>query len=192
MSRLSAELRRRRINAVHARTIAEMPLYASAIIISDGSGKSVVRSKVVHVEDYTDIKSVVDKALQLARGIMEPKELTVAIDPGKRLGMALFCDDLLIRTETVSDKAKVLDEILSFFANSEDKSKRIVIGKGGTDSARLVNYLRLKLADLPMVHIETVDESFSSRGISPYFARVKRDEYSAVLISTRKRRVRRF
>lgn len=192
MNRLSTELRRRKIKVVHAGTIVEMPLYADAIIASGDSGKRTKSSRVVRVEDYTNIKSTVDKALQLARGVTEPKELTVAIDPGKRLGVALFCDDLLIRTETLSDKTSVVEEILSFFAQSENKFKSIIIGSGGTDSAQLANYLRLKLANLPAVSIETVDESFSSRGISPYFSKVKRDEYSAVLISTRKRRSGRF
>lgn len=182
--KLRKELGRRRMKFVHVTSVDTIPAYITVVISTRSECKSISSSQVLIKEDFRSITSLVDRAYELSVGKNRCKVATVSIDPGKRVGVAFLCDDLLTRTEVFYAKQDVVKEAELFLKSHQCRNSRVIVGAGAPEHRdELLRHIRN--ISVPNLKIYLVDENSSRENvyISP---NLSKDESSAVSISSRR------
>jgi len=175
---------RRGVKFVHLTSSDAIPAYITVAISTRNERKSTSISKMLIQEDFPSVTSLVDRAYELSLGKNCCRAATVSIDPGKRIGAAFLCDDLLTRTEVFHRKQEAAEEAELFFKSHQCQRSEVIIGAGAPEHRdQLLYYLRRISA--PNLKIYLVDENSSHGNI--YIPRnLSKDEGSAISISSRR------
>lgn len=181
--KVTRELERREIKFIHLTSADAIPEYITVLISTRGDLPLTSSSQVLMQEDFVSTTSLVDRAYELSLGKNRYKIVTVSIDPGKRIGAAFLCDDLLVRTEVFHAKKEVAEEAEVFFKSHQSHWNRIIIGAGAPEHRdQLLHHLRQ--ISIPHLKLYLVDE-YSSHGNIYLSQKLSKDESSAILISSR-------
>ena len=169
---------------IHVTSEDAIPAYITVVISTRSECKSISSSQVLIKDDFHSITSLVDRAYELSVGKNRCNVATVSIDPGKRIGVAFLCDDLLSRTEVFYAKQDVVKEAELFLKSHQCKDSRVIVGTGAPEHRdELLRYIRD--ISIPNLKIYLVDEN-SSCGNIYISSNLSKDESSAVLISSRR------
>lgn len=175
--RIVEEARRRRLEVVHVNSREDIPLTAKAVIMKRGEFPGITADRVVEAEATQSPASVVDKAIEKAFMIEKVAKALVAVDPGKKTGLAYYADNVLLRTETLYDYDVLAEHVADFFRNHPESVHHVVMGAGAPIyREHLTKSLLSKMPDLREENIFTVPEGNSTR-----LAR-GRDELAAAVI----------
>lgn len=181
---LKKELVRRRVKFIHLTSADAIPAYITVVISTRREYSSASSTQVLIREDFPSTVSLVDQAYELSLGRDRCKVATVSIDPGKRIGVAFLCDDLLIRTEVFHIKQDVVQEAQLFFESHQSQDNRVIIGAGASEH-RDELLQRLRGISVPNLEIYLVNENSSRRNV--YISGdLSDDECSALSISSRR------
>ncbi|MEM0349010.1 MAG: hypothetical protein QXE96_02785 [Candidatus Caldarchaeum sp.] len=171
------EARGRRLEVVHVTSRGEIPLAAKAIVVKKGEFPDMVVDKAFEAEPDQSPASVVDKAIEKGFMLDKVAKALVAVDPGKKMGLAYFADNVLLRTETLYDQEVLAEHVADFFRNHPESTHHVVVGAGAPAyREQLIEMLLRKMPDLSAENIFTVPEKNSTR-----LAR-GRDELAAAVI----------
>jgi hypothetical protein len=109
--------------------------------------------------------------------------ILVGVDPGKRMGLAVFFGQTKLAFNTFDSAAAVSTRVAAFAKGIPTSRMLVRVGNGNKSmAARLVEGLRKAV---PRATIEVVDESGTSTG-SPKMKGVQRDQVAAAKIAFRK------
>jgi len=173
------------VKFVHLTSADAIPAYITVAISTRSECEPISGGKVLIQEDFSSITSLVDRAYELSLGKNRCQAATVSIDPGKRIGAAFLCDDLLIRTEVFHGKQEAAEEAELFFKSHRCQRSDVIIGAGAPEHRdQLLYYLRRISATNLRIYL--VDEN-SSRGNIYIPRNLSKDESSAISISSRRR-----
>jgi hypothetical protein len=133
------------------------------------------------LDDPTDI---VVKAIQISQGRPKYDRLSIGVDPGKRIGIAVVSNHGVIFSTTsisVDDAVRTINESIE---NIQADIKSVKVGDGGgIYCKKIVDALNDKL---PFnVSLEIVNESGTSSGNGLRMKRSMKDRVSAAVISAR-------
>jgi predicted RNase H-like nuclease (RuvC/YqgF family) len=139
---------------------------------------------VVAIEDLNEDPLIMEGQL-LSRLLDEPRRnLLVGIDPGSRIGLAVFYGGRELGTLTTNSAEKSVDSLVILVKEVPHSSLAVKIGDGEPRSSmRLARSLRERLP--PSASIEIVDESGTSTGKRGAIG-ATRDQRAAARIAFRK------
>ena len=81
------------------------------IVITDKKLKVKGKVKVIKVCNDLDLHDTLRKIRLFLRLPTEPRKVTIGIDPGKRIGLAVLCSNLLVDFWTSQDESELVFEI---------------------------------------------------------------------------------
>ena len=120
---------------------------------------------------------------QIVSRMAEGDIILVGIDPGKRMGLAVFYGQTKLAFNTFDSAGAVCARIAAFAKGVPSSRVLVRVGNGNRSMAsRLVDGVR---RDVPAATIEVVDESGTSAGSSKMKG-VQRDQVAAAKIAFRK------
>ena len=181
---LKKELVRRRVKFIHLTSADAIPAYITVVISTREEYSCTSSTQVLIRENFPSTVSLVDRAYELSLGKNHCKIATASIDPGKRIGVAFLCDDLLTRTEVFHMKQDVAEEVELFFKSHQSQDNRVIMGAGAPEHRdELLQHLRG--ISVPNLEVHLVSEN-SSRGSIYISANLSDDECSALSISSRR------
>ncbi|MDJ0272525.1 MAG: hypothetical protein NYU05_02835 [Aigarchaeota archaeon] len=162
--RIVEEARRRRLEVVHVHSRGDIPLTAKAVIMKRGEFPGLTVDKAVEADSTQSAASVVDKAIEKAFMIDKVAKALVAVDPGKKTGLAYYADNVLLRTETLYDYEVLAEHVADFFRNHPESVHHVVMGAGASVyREQLTKSLLSKMPELSEENIFTVPEGNSTR-----------------------------
>ena len=137
-------------------------------------------------------EDVFEKHFTVIRGLMiqqlnldyEEDDLTIGIDPGKRIGLSVFYFGKEIESSFFSSIDELVVHIIEILGNLRSSRKIIKIGNGNMEIAKKIEKM-LNLRFCSSFDLEYVDESKTSLKIKNFNQRGKRDMLSAKFISQR-------
>lgn len=109
--------------------------------------------------------------------------LLAGVDPGKRIGLAVFYDRVNLAFSTLDDADAVCESIGSFVAKVP--SKQLLVRVGGGNRALALGILQELMRRIPTATLELVNESGTSVGSSKMKG-IQRDQVAAAKIAFRK------
>lgn len=175
------EAKRRNISVIQASKLNDLPVWVSVVLtdkVDSYKGKNVV-----NIRDTAGIKATLDRAIELHKNLHDVKTVTIAIDPGKRCGVAYLVNDVVIRTETYLDKENMVDEVKNFIECHPKAKATLVVGNSDSIFNDLEEVVRSRLPS--SVRIVKVAEDFSTKILGRYVKKLSRDEASAVVLAQR-------
>ncbi|KAA0011010.1 MAG: hypothetical protein FE041_04660 [Thermoplasmata archaeon] len=146
-------LKKRNIPFVSLSFDEEIPPYVNVIITSEEEKHKVDFDKIVACDIDWNAEDAIDKALFFSH-CKNPK-LIFGIDPGKKIGVAVYGQDTLIRRFATNSPDEAVSFIKSFTHNMEACDVVVRIGNG----ARLIRNRIINLLHGENFRIEIVDES---------------------------------
>ena len=177
---LTRELKKRGIPFLNVVPGEEVPPEAEVVITTEAE-RSALRSSKPVVTYRGDAETAIDEAVQTALGAERFEELVVGVDPGKRFGIAILGDGILLRSLSLLDVDEVIREIE--YALKTFNAQRRVIRVG--DGAPPYRDMLLEKLSLNEVDVELVPETHTT------ITKLKKDEIAAIRIATKKgKRVR--
>lgn len=129
---------------------------------------------------------IVDRAMQIVRGKSSYRRAIIGVDPGKTFGVAVVCDDQVLKTETYHSTKDVVNTIVNTLNEVEAVEKTIRIGDGAEPYRRtLIRTLDRKLPS--NVTLENVSEKDTTKVAKSLTSRRRGllDAVSAVEIASR-------
>ena len=142
--------------------------------------------EILIYDELTDPSKVVDNAVQLLRGKKYFREVIIGIDPGKRLGLVVLGDGIILKKmEFINIKDKI-KEIIRILKETKAKKKIVKIGNGVKAEQNIL--FKLLNEELPHnIIIESVDEKGTTKNIKKDHNHRKDsiDVLSAIKISMR-------
>jgi len=122
--------------------------------------------------------------IELSSNKFDVQEVSVSIDPGKRVGAAFLADEVVVRTSTYTDYDRLVDDIEEFAENHRGSRLNILIGSGAREYRdKLIEKLRTRLKHRsPKIYL--IPEHGSSR----MGRKIKVDEEAALIFHRRFKR----
>jgi len=145
-------LRKRKIPFVTLSYDNEIPADVDVIITSDEEREKIKFEKIVCYEKGCDIDKLVDKALLL---LSKNRKIVFGIDPGEKIGVAVYGENILIKKFVTGDVKKVVLFIKEMISNASPEDVTIKIGNGGG----LIRNRIINLLQDENFSIQLVDES---------------------------------
>ncbi|MDA4134986.1 MAG: hypothetical protein OK441_05405 [Thaumarchaeota archaeon] len=157
---------------------------ADSLIITSRAETAAFGGNAVAVEDLNEDPMIMEGQL-LSRLVDEPRRnLLVGIDPGSRIGVAMFYAGREIGTVTTNSVEKTVDSLVALAKEVPHSSLSVKIGGGEPKSSlRLARMLREMLQ--PSASIEIIDESGTSVSRRGAIG-ATRDQRAAAMIAHRK------
>lgn len=177
-NQIISEARDRGINIVMARSLSELPLNVKSIILNKVKASNLL-GNFIYIEDATSLKTLIDRAYEVANGKHVVKSVIASIDPGeKRIGCAYFAEELLLRTSTYSCVDRLVIDLDDFFKAHEQCKKFLLIGNGRNE--HILQYLKERYQPMGIKVIEVSEERSSQRDI--FVKDITGDEAAAIRI----------
>jgi len=190
-SRILSEAASRGVEAMHVMSETDLPLSAKVIITKRLEFPEPSYGHTVFAEDYTSPTAIIDRAIEVCAGKAEARQITVSLDPGKRVGAAYLVDDVVVRTATYTDYEMLASSIEEFVKNHPNVSLSVVIGAGAPNHRdEMLRFLKKRLPFLSNASIHLVPEDRTSRQRSWMRSRRGMDESAAASLQRRLRRVK--
>jgi hypothetical protein len=151
------------------------------LVITTRKESAKIKVKNVAIEDL-DNDQLIMKGQILAKIInKEKRELLIGIDPGSRIGVAVFFQDIKLASFTLNSVTETLERIRNIIQKVPNSGTLIRIGNGEPQLSRRLAYL-LK-GELSVI-VEIVDEKGTS--INIHDKELTRDQSAATRIALRK------
>lgn len=179
------------IKTVHALNIDELPLSVVAVIAKKSELRlDKVKRKILYVEDYESLEELAERVLEVLNEVESYENVLVAIDPGKAIGVAYVVNDKLIKTSKYFHEVAMLEDMKNFLErHREAVEKLIIVGSTTTqeDLSRFLQLLSEHFRSIEGLKVEVIDEFRTTRGLIPRERGLSKDEYSAIMLSLRRR-----
>ena len=184
--KLVSEFRRRGLQSISLIPKEVIPFYVKVIITTESERKNVDFSEILIYDELIDPSKIVDDAVQLLRGKKDFREIIIGIDPGKRLGLAVLGDGIILKKMELTNIEEKVKEIIRILKETKAEKKTVKIGNGvKAEQKRLFKLLNEELPN--DVIIESVDEEGTTKNIKKEHNHRKDsiDVLSAIKISMR-------
>jgi hypothetical protein len=157
---------------------------AKDLVITSRAETSAFEGNTVTIEDLNDDPLIMEGQL-LSRLLDESRRnLLIGIDPGSRIGMAMFYGGRELGAMTSNSVERSVESLVTLVKEVSHTSLSVKIGGGEPKSSlRLASLLRERLP--PSASLEIVDESGTSAGGSGAIG-ATRDQRAAARIAFRK------
>jgi len=157
---------------------------AKELVITSRTENPLFGGSAVPIEDLADDPLIMEGQL-LSRLLEEPRRrLLIGIDPGSKIGIAVFYDGREIGALTSNSVEDSMDSLVKLVKEVPHSSLAVKIGSGEPKtSSRLASSLREKMPS--SASIEIVDESGTSAGKRGAIG-ATRDQRAAAKIAFRK------
>lgn len=179
------------VKTIHALSIDELPISVNVVVTKKNEiHEKTLNRKILYLEDYQNVEELAEKVLEVLNGVESYQSILIGIDPGKTIGVAFSVNYKIIRTSKYFHEGKMIEDVKAFLErHKEAEEKIIVVGSTTTEEAslRLQQLLTKHLKDFERLRIEFIDESRTTRGLIPRERNLSKDEYSAILLSLRRR-----
>ncbi|MEN2974022.1 MAG: hypothetical protein ABDH32_00390 [Candidatus Caldarchaeales archaeon] len=179
------------LKVIHVLEIDELPLSIRIVVTTE---KNITKNSgdrtIIYAGDYGSIEEILEKVLETLLGIEAYRNVLVAIDPGKTIGVAYLVNDKIIKTSRYVYEEKMMEDLKNFLERHKTAGEKTIVIGSTTDvesSLKLVESIRKNLERFNDLRIEIIDESRTRKGLVPKEKSVSRDEYSAILLSLRNR-----
>jgi len=185
--KLVAELRKRKMVFLSLTPNDPIPTSVKVVVTTQLDKHKIDHSQVLVYDEDDDPAPLIERALQIIRGRDVYEKLVFGVDPGKRFGLAIMGDDLVVRTAILLSVADVAETILEMVNRVDAKEKVVKIGNGAKDyQSSLIQILDEELPS--NVIIESVEEkgTTSRLRLIPSQKKTGNDVDSAIRISLRK------
>ncbi len=192
-SRIADEAASRGVRVKRVLSWDEIPLSTQVIISTRRDNPMKGHGHIIYAEDYTSTRAVIDRALELCSGKEKVREITISLDPGKRVGVAFIVDGAVIRTETHTDYENLAQSMEDFINNHAGARVFILAGSGAHPYRdEMLEYLRKRLPKLfEQATLKLVPEHGTSRRPAWLPGRRRADELAAAALPKKLRRVSR-
>ncbi len=182
--KLTSEFKKRAIPFLSLTDPYNIPPSVKVIITTERIEKTDEMPFQLIYNELDDPTDIVVKAIQISRGKPKYDNLSIGVDPGKRIGIAVVSNQGVIFSTTSLSVDKAVHAIIESIDNIQADTKSVKVGNGGgIYCKKIVDALNDKL---PFnVSLEIVNESGTSSGNGWMMKRSMIDMVSAAVISTR-------
>ncbi len=179
------------VKTIHILDIDELPLSVLVVVAkkSELQLKNVKR-RVLYVEDYPSLEELIERVIEVLNEVEIYRNVLIAIDPGKTIGVAYLVNSKIIKTSTYFNEESMFEDIKTFLErHREADEKIIVIGSTTTQEelSKLLQVMTRQFKGVEGLRIEVLDEFRTTRGVIPREKGLSKDEYSAIMLSLRKK-----
>ncbi|MEM2258592.1 MAG: hypothetical protein QXW78_03645 [Candidatus Thermoplasmatota archaeon] len=156
-------LKKREINFITLSYDDDIPDTIDIIITSEEERNKIKFDKIICYEDGCDIDKLIDKALL---HVSKKKMLIFGIDPGEKIGLAVYSGNMLIKKFVAKNPKEVILFIKEVISEATPEGVVIKIGNGGgLIRDRIINLLQEENFSIQIVD-ESVIQSFDDDAIS--------------------------
>jgi len=159
---LISELKKRHLPFLSFTPTDHIPPQVKIVITTAKEKRQVKHPNVLVYNVKESPAKIIDKALQVAYGKGVCRKTVVGVDPGKTFGVAIICDDLVLKTLVCHSVKDAVSNIVNTFSEVRADEKIVRIGDGAEPYRRiLIGALDKELP--PNVELETVSERGTTR-----------------------------
>ncbi|OGD46393.1 hypothetical protein A3K70_03220 [Candidatus Bathyarchaeota archaeon RBG_16_48_13] len=179
------ELKRRHLPFISLKPGDPIPVSIKVVLTSQEEVKLFTHVNVLAYTERADPSAVVDMATMILLSKSSFRELSIGIDPGKTIGVALLGDGIILRTEKRRRAEEVIADISRFLRSFKADKLVIRVGNGSTEYHR---HIIKKIEDnLPRdVVLELVDEKGTNRTPKNRSRPISLDEKPAIRIAEKR------
>jgi len=180
------ELKARGLSFLSLTPYESIPNKIKVVITTKSERRLIKHPNVIVYEEERGPVAVINKAIRSLEGKQNSDKITIGIDPGKTLGLAVLSNANVLETHTYSSVRDVINAVQAVLARNQASTYIIKVGDGAPEYTRLLlNQLDEALPE--DIAIETVSEAGTSHfNKETVHKRGLRDAMSAVKIAERK------
>ncbi|MDA4128461.1 MAG: hypothetical protein OK422_03230 [Thaumarchaeota archaeon] len=183
---MASRLRRMGISFLSI-TPSEVELGTPDLILTTKKEADLFKGDILIVEDLDDNPVIMKGQLLAHLADKGNAELLLGIDPGARMGLAVFYDGAELTSQTFSSRSLLCETVYELVSRIPCSRSVVRIGDG---EPRLSSWLALKIHEnLPKTTVEIVDESGTSVR-NPKYKGLPRDQSAAARIAFRRGKIR--
>jgi len=181
------ELKKRNIDFFSLTPNEPVPIEVKAVITTERELPQVKHDRLIVFKEGENLEKMMNEALQIIRGKEHYDRITIGIDPGDVLGLAVLADGKVTETANCSGLQEIAVKIENLIANYNKISDAISVKIGNGVPQRKEELLRELDEILPSnVRLESVSEAGTSRNLNETkHRRGLRDIASAIKIAGR-------
>ena len=182
------ELKRKNLPFLSLTPGEAVPIEVEVVITTQGEKELVNHKRLLVYQNDMTVESLVNEASKIAAGKEYFAKITVGIDPGNVVGIAVLADGKVIETANCFSIEETLDEIVNVLKGLENvHSTSVSVKVGDGVPIHKENLLRILDKALPSnVVLESVSEVGTNRCLSEAkHRRGLRDIVSAIQIAGR-------
>ena len=128
------------------------------ILITDNKGKKNERGFIIRISDKVDLDKLIENVRVLMKMPTDIDKMFVGIDPGKRIGVAILCANILVDAWVSHDPDEVIERIKRVIEIICPEKIVIRIGRGEYSREILSRALKEGFYD-----VRLVDETLTTR-----------------------------
>jgi len=183
------ELKKRGLPFLSLKPSDNIPLDIKVVITTEKERVSIEHSNILVFKNEQDPSTVVDEAVQIAKGKRGYEKLVIGVDPGKTSGVAIIGDGNVLDTASCSSLEETVNIILKALDKSSASVNIVRVGDGAPEyTTELIHALDEALSN--EVTLEIVSEAGTSHFVGETAQRRElKDAMSAIKIAERKGRV---
>lgn len=156
------ELKNRQLPFLSLTPTDAIPLQLKVVITTAKEKLQVKHPNVLIYDTKENPSKIIDKALQIVHGKSVFRRAVVGVDPGKTFGVALICDNIVLKTMICHSVNAALSNIVNTLSEVRADEMLVRIGDGAEPYRRiLIGTLDKELP--PNVSLETVSEIGTTR-----------------------------
>ncbi len=162
--KLVSEVKRRGLQFISLTSKDFIPFYVRVTITPESERSKIDFSEILIYDELAEPSQVVDDAVQLLRGKKDFREIIIGIDPGKKLGLTVLGDGIILKKMELINIEEKVKEIIHILNQTKAEKKIVKIGNGvKEEQKRLFALLNEELPD--NVIIESVEEDGTTKTI---------------------------
>lgn len=179
------ELKRRHLPFISLKPEDTIPVSIKVVLTSQEELKLFAHENVLGYAEGADPSTLVDMATLILLSKSSFCELSIGIDPGKTIGVAILGDGIVLRTAKRSNVEEVITDISRFLRNFKAEKLVVRIGSGSTEYHRRI--IKEVEDNLPRdVVLELVDEKGTTRTSKNRSRLISLDENAAIRIAQKR------
>ena len=184
--KLVTELKKRELTFLSLTPNDSIPKNVITVVTTNRDKKKVDHPQVFVYAVDEDPSHIIDRVIQRLKGKDGYGKLVFGVDPGKRVGLAVMDDGLVVKTRILSSIEETATTILEAMNRMDAKEKIVKIGDGAPvyQEALIASLDEILPSD---VVIESVEEKGTTRPSRTrlFHRRRAKDVYSAIRIARR-------
>jgi hypothetical protein len=183
------ELKRRNTPFLSLTPYESVPIEIEVVITTEKERPLVKHQRILAFTEGTRPETLINEALKIIQGKAFFQKITIGVDPGEVLGLAVLADGKVVETENCFSLEETSDKIAGIvrdFEGTAVESISVKIGDGVRQCTE--NLLRILDETLPAsVSLESVSETGTNRSLNEAkHRRGLRDIVSAIQIAGRR------
>jgi len=127
------ELRKKNVPFLSLTPSESIPVEVKVVITTEREKPLISHGKILAYTDGADIGAMVNQALRIVQGKETCEKLTIGIDPGEVLGLAVLADGKVIETQncfSVKETLERISDLLRSIGNASGASVSVKVGDG--------------------------------------------------------------